>query len=151
MFLKSNKPTSSRDSRTTPTIIGADCRITGDIFSQGEVQIDGRIDGDIRCSHLVVGETGAITGEISAETVRVLGAVTGQIRATSVDLAKTARVLGDITQDSLSVQAGAHIEGSFNRLTPEKPVAEKPATLPDRNKSGQALLTISSDTGTLGL
>lgn len=120
MFSKRNKTAAAP---ATPSIIGTDCTITGDVVSQGEVQVDGRVNGDIRCAVLVVGETGCITGEINAETVRVLGAVTGQIYARAVELAKTARVLGDITHESLAVQAGAYVEGRFNRQAAPLPEA----------------------------
>jgi cytoskeletal protein CcmA (bactofilin family) len=97
--------------------------VVGDLVSDGEVHVDGRIDGDIQCSILVIGQNGSITGEITAATVRVFGSVTGQISAKSVELAKTAHILGDITHDSLSVEAGAYVEGRFNRSPPDTPEA----------------------------
>lgn len=139
MFSKTNK-SSSRDRRQALSVIGNDCRITGNIFSQGEVHVDGRVDGDIRCDRLVIGETGSITGEISAESIRVLGTVTGQIRAGAVSLAKTARIVGDITHDSLAVEAGAFIEGRFDRLTAEPGALPKPSE-DKTNAAGQHLLT----------
>lgn len=116
MFSKSSKPNNSRDRRSVPSILSADFQITGDIVSDGEVQVDGRVKGDIRCNVLVVGASGIITGEITAQTVRVFGTVTGQIRAAAVELAKTAHVVGDIAHESLSVEAGAFVEGRFDRL-----------------------------------
>ncbi|MDR3436906.1 polymer-forming cytoskeletal protein [Telmatospirillum sp.] len=133
MFSKGNK---SASRRPTPSIIGADCTFTGDIASEGEVQVDGSLDGDIRCLSLVIGEHGAVTGEITAETVSVLGMVTGQITAQTVALAKTARILGDITHDSLSVEVGAFVEGRFNRLP--DPATVKEGTT---QTEGQALLS----------
>ena len=115
MFSKPNKPSAHR---ATPSIIGGNCSLAGDIVSDGEVHVDGKVVGDVRCAVLVIGEAGAITGEINAETVRVLGAVTGQITARAVELSKSARILGDITHDSLAVEAGAYVEGRFNRLQP---------------------------------
>jgi cytoskeletal protein CcmA (bactofilin family) len=94
--------------------------LAGDIVSDGEVHVDGKVVGDVRCVILVIGEGGSVTGEINAETVRVLGAVTGQMTARAVELAKTARILGDITHDSLAVEAGAYVEGRFNRLQPDR-------------------------------
>jgi cytoskeletal protein CcmA (bactofilin family) len=142
MFSKGSKAGARN---ATPSIIGADCTLTGDLLSQGELHIDGRVDGDIRCNVLVVGESGVITGEISAETVRVLGSVTGQIAARVVTLAKTARVVGDIRHDSLSVEAGAYVEGRFDRLPADPPpkAVEKPADLPAlpiRSLSAQAAM-----------
>lgn len=113
MFSKPNKTVAQR---TSPSIIGGNCSLAGDIVSDGEVHVDGKVVGDVRCVVLVIGELGAVTGEINAETVRVLGAVTGQITARAVELAKTARILGDITHESLAVEAGAYVEGRFNRL-----------------------------------
>ena len=113
MFSKPNKPPVLN--RASPSIIGPNCSLAGDILSDGEVHIDGKVVGDVRCVTLVIGEKGGVTGEINAETVRVLGSVTGQITARAVELAKTARIVGDITHDSLAVEAGAHVEGRFNR------------------------------------
>jgi cytoskeletal protein CcmA (bactofilin family) len=113
MFSKPNKPPALH--RVSPSIIGANCSLAGDILSDGEVHVDGNVVGDVRCVTLVIGEAGGVTGEIIAETVRVLGSVTGQIAAIAVELARTARIIGDITHDSLSVEAGAHVEGRFNR------------------------------------
>jgi cytoskeletal protein CcmA (bactofilin family) len=117
MFSKPNKPPAHH--RASPSIIGANCSLAGDIASDGEVHVDGKVVGDVRCVTLVIGEEGGVTGEIEAETVRVLGAVTGQITARAVELAKTARITGDITHETLSVEAGAFVEGRFNRLATE--------------------------------
>jgi len=125
MFSKPNKPMMTM--RATPSIIGSNCSLAGDIVSDGEVHVDGKVVGDVRCVTLVIGEGGGVTGEINAETVRVLGAVTGQITSRAVELAKTARILGDITHDSLAVEAGAYVEGRFNRLQPETPVSAEGA------------------------
>ncbi len=122
MFSKPNKPQVLN--RTSPSIIGTNCSLAGDISSDGEVHVDGKVIGDVRCATLVIGEEGGVTGEIEAETVRVLGAVTGQIIARAVELAKTARITGDITHETLSVEAGAFVEGRFNRLVQQ---AAKPA------------------------
>jgi cytoskeletal protein CcmA (bactofilin family) len=121
MFSKANK--TSSHNHVSPSIIGANCSLTGDIVSDGEVHIDGKVIGDVRCAVLVIGEDGGVTGEINAETVRVLGAVTGQITARAVELAKTAHILGDITHDSLAVEAGAYVDGRFNRLRPDVPAS----------------------------
>ncbi len=149
MFLKANKANQPRDLRNSPSIIGGDCAITGDILSQGEVHVDGRVNGDVRCEILVVGTSGNITGEISADLVRVLGNVTGQIKSRAVELARSARVIGDIQHDTLSVEAGAYVEGRFNRMdntalkalpTPDSAEpADKADTTKDEAESAGAL------------
>jgi cytoskeletal protein CcmA (bactofilin family) len=99
-----------------PSLLSTDLKITGNLVSQGEIQVDGQIDGDIHTDVLIVGETAKINGEISADTVRVHGYVTGQIKARSVSLAKLAHVVGDILHESLSIEQGAFLEGHCRRI-----------------------------------
>ncbi|GAB3131622.1 polymer-forming cytoskeletal protein [Novispirillum itersonii subsp. nipponicum] len=103
--------------RPVPSIISADLSITGDLASSGEIQIDGAVEGDIQCSVLIVGVNGSVTGEIKAETVRLHGRVTGQVRAATVFLAATARMIGDVTHESLAIEPGAFMEGHCRRMT----------------------------------
>ncbi len=100
-----------------PSILSTDLHIVGNLKSAGEIQVDGKIDGDIRTINLLVGETANIKGEIIADEVTVHGAVTGQIKARSVTLAKTAHVVGDILHENLSINAGAFLEGLCKRIT----------------------------------
>lgn len=97
--------------RSAPSLISGDMKLTGSIVSEGEIQVDGTIEGDVRASALTIGDTGAINGEIIAETIVVRGKVEGHIRARKVQLASSAKVTGDITHSSLSIEAGAAMEG----------------------------------------
>ena len=134
MFSKPNKPQAPH--RATPSIICTNCSLAGDIASDGEVHVEGKVVGDVRCVTLVIGEAGGVTGEINAEMVRVLGSVTGQITASAVELAKTARIKGDITHETLAVEAGAYVEGRFNRLSAET-ATEAAKSLPATEAAGQ--------------
>ena len=120
MFSKDSKEIAAKPPEpktpAPPSLLSTDLKITGDLVSQGELQVDGQIDGDIRTDVLIVGETAQINGEISADTVRVHGYVTGQIKARSVSLAKSAHVLGDILHESLSIEQGASLEGHCRRI-----------------------------------
>ncbi len=103
----------------TPSIISADLQITGNLKSNGDIQIDGRIDGDVDSKSLTVGEGAEINGTISCERVRVCGKISGEIRATSVVLARSAKVNGDIAHKNLEIEAGATLEGGVRRLEGE--------------------------------
>lgn len=126
MFSKNSKASDSAvETGTTrkpapPSIISADMRMVGDLSSEGEIQVDGAIDGDIRCKNLLVGETAIIKGEIVADSVRVHGTIDGQIRARNVNLANTARVTGDIHHKKLSIDEGAYLEGLCRRIDDKK-------------------------------
>lgn len=106
---------SSSKSGAHLSVIGPDVRIVGDIFTQGEMQIDGQVEGDITCQKLVVGDGACIKGAVSAETVQVHGELHGRITATTVAIAKSAKVIGDITHQILEIEAGADVEGHIAR------------------------------------
>ena len=120
MFSKTDKSNaganSAREARAAPSIISANLHVIGNLQSEGEVQVDGTIEGDVSGKSLAIGERAKVTGEISADDVIVHGVVEGKIRAKRVQLAKSARVVGDIWHDILSIESGAHLEGHIKRL-----------------------------------
>jgi cytoskeletal protein CcmA (bactofilin family) len=111
-----NQKQSDSSKPAVPSIISRDLVMTGDLNSDGEVQIDGRVIGDINTKSLLVGKTAKIKGEIIADDVRVHGTVDGQIKARTVILAKTAHVVGDILHVNLSIETGAFLEGLCKRM-----------------------------------
>jgi cytoskeletal protein CcmA (bactofilin family) len=122
MFSKNSKGSKSGVDQQTarkpspPSIISVDLKIVGDLSCEGEIQVDGSIDGDIRTQSLLVGETAQVKGEIVAETVNIHGNVNGQIKSRCVILAKTAHVVGDILHENLTIETGAFLEGHCNRM-----------------------------------
>ncbi len=100
----------------TPSIISPGLEIVGDLKSDGEIQIDGRVKGDIKGHVLTVGEQGKIDGSTVAETVQIFGTVNGRVQAKTVRLEKSARVTADITHEILTIEAGAHFEGQVHPL-----------------------------------
>lgn len=128
--------------RSAPSIISADLLVQGSLISQGDMQIDGTVEGDIRSGTLMVGNSAVIKGEIVAEEVVVRGRIEGRIRARRVQLDASAVVIGDILQESLTVAAGATFEGTCRKssdplnlqpttpqITLSKPAAQPAATL----------------------
>jgi cytoskeletal protein CcmA (bactofilin family) len=97
---------------SAPSIIGADMVITGALNSTGDIQIDGRVEGDVRSIGLVVGEKAEVHGEIYAEDITVRGKVVGRIHARKVLLATTSHVEGDILHEAFAVESGAFFEGN---------------------------------------
>jgi cytoskeletal protein CcmA (bactofilin family) len=102
-------------SASTRSVIDSWLTIRGDLESEGEVQVDGKVNGDIRCAHLVVGKDAIIVGNITAEEVIVRGKVNGIIRALSVTLQDTAVVQSEIYHKSLAVEQGACFDGHSRR------------------------------------
>ena len=119
----SSSGSSLKRTNHTPSIISEDVRLTGGLSSQGEVQLDGRIEGDLRVKHLVIGHTGMIEGVIEADSVIVKGKIIGSLIANKVTIESTAEVHGDVFHDTLSIEAGAIIEGSLKHRNEEDDVA----------------------------
>ena len=94
-----------------PSIVSANLRVTGDLESEGDIQIDGHVEGDVRSNSVTVGEHAVVCGAILSQRVHVAGTVKGQINGRTVELARTAKVTGDIVHESLAIEAGAFIQG----------------------------------------
>ena len=119
-------------SKMVPSIIGEDLKITGNVSSKGEVQVDGELEGDIHCGSLLLGDNSVIQGSVVAEDVVVRGKVLGSVRGLRVTLQAQSHVEGDIYHQSLAIEQGAYFEGKSRRsddplgeAKPSKKGAEK--------------------------
>jgi len=110
----SNRPIEAK-SAGVPSIVSPDLTVHGNLASDGDIQVDGRVEGDVVAGNLTIGEQGAIEGKVEAVTVRIRGAVQGEVHGDSVTLLNSARVHGDIVHNSLSIEAGAWLEGHCRR------------------------------------
>ena len=104
-----------RAALVAPSIMSADLTVTGNIKTQGDIQIEGTVEGDIRAHQLTIGESATIKGEIVGDDVIVNGRVIGRVRGLKVRLTATARVEGDIIHKTIAIESGAHFEGSVQR------------------------------------
>lgn len=99
---------------TTFSIIGSDVVITGNIAASVDLHVDGRIDGDLTCAALVQGESSVIRGGVFADSARLAGTVEGSIEAGALIIERTARITGDVTYDSLTIEPGSQVDGRFS-------------------------------------
>lgn len=109
--------------------LSSDLQFEGGITGGGDLQIDGSIKGDVRVGRLIVGETGAVEGNVSADYVEVRGRVVGGISGKQVKLIATAYVDGDITAEQMSIDIGAYFQGRVLQGRREAP-APTPAPRP---------------------
>ena len=112
-------------SKMVPSIIGEDLTIRGNVTSKGEVQLDGEIEGEIRCGSLLLGDKGQVMGGVAAEDVVVRGRIIGSIRGLRVTLQAQCHVEGDIFHQGLSIEQGAYFEGKSRHS--DKPLEETKA------------------------
>ncbi|RNF36285.1 bactofilin family protein [Paracoccus methylarcula] len=109
-----NAPVAPRQ-RTTPSVLSADLTVVGNIRTEGDIQIEGNIEGDVRAHQLTIGDSAVIKGEIVGDDVIVNGRVVGRVRGLRVRLSASARVEGDIIHKTIAIESGAHFEGSVQR------------------------------------
>ncbi len=115
--------------RAAASIICSDMAIHGSIASEGALQVDGKVDGDVVAKDITIGASGIITGEVKAEIVIVKGTIRGSIRARKVELETGCKVEGDIVHTSLSIQANAVFEGQVKHAAdPLKETGPRPQT-----------------------
>jgi cytoskeletal protein CcmA (bactofilin family) len=118
MFSSKQTTNGTRTARSgTPRLsfIGSEVIISGDLATDAQLHVDGRIDGNVRCAQLIQGADGIISGNIVADEARLAGTVEGTVSAASLTVEATARILGDIAYDTIGIEAGARIEGRLGR------------------------------------
>ncbi len=98
-----------------PSVITSDVNVLGNIVSDGNMDFDGTLNGNIRCNILTIRANGSIKGEVVANTVMVYGRVKGLIRAKNVQLFSTCNVEGIIMHETVAIEDGAFIDGKFKR------------------------------------
>jgi len=133
-------PQSKRSSKASvPSIISSDLTVIGTLNASGDIQIDGKIEGDINTQSCTVGEKAVVNGEIRAEECTIRGHVIGQIRALKVHLATTAHVEGDILHHALAVETGAFFEGNCRHSDdPLNAEAPRPQVMTNAARQGEA-------------
>ena len=121
------KPSPSQP-KPPASVVSADLHIIGNVKTTGDIQIEGKVEGDIRAHLLTVGETATINGEIIADDIIINGKIVGRVRGLKVRLTATAKVEGDIIHKTIAIESGAHFEGSVQRQ--EDPFSQTPKQKP---------------------
>jgi cytoskeletal protein CcmA (bactofilin family) len=111
MDKKPNQDTTTNN--VAESIVGPSVKIEGDLKSQGNLRVDGTVNGKLKTAqNLYVGETANITADVEAENAVISGAVQGNVKiAAALVLTKTAKLNGDINCGSLRVEEGAYFFG----------------------------------------
>lgn len=116
MFIFSSDNKKSENSvanRDIETIIGKGTAMNGNIASNGNLRLDGALEGNIETSgHVVIGATGVVTGNISAASLDVAGSVTGNVTTVgNLSIHPTGQLVGDVRVKSLNIADGGVFRG----------------------------------------
>ncbi len=116
---KKTQPAPATMNGKPETVIGSNTRFQGSLTSDGNIRIDGSVEGDIEVlGNLIIGETGRVIATIKAQNVHVSGAVKGEITAVEqLEISPTGKVWGDITTAALHIEPGGLFRGQSSMTT----------------------------------
>lgn len=86
----------------------------GDLESEADILIKGKVIGNIKCKLLIVDTGALVEGGIEADEIVVRGAAKGVIMAKRVRIEKTAEIDSEIYHQSFSAEEGARIRGALH-------------------------------------
>ena len=89
------------------SIIGRDVIFKGKISNSKTIEINGRVEADIKSEKITLGRTASFDGGIQADLVVISGKYQGKLKADSVWLTDTSIITGEINYKSLQMDRGA--------------------------------------------
>lgn len=102
--------------RSEISVVSASTQLKGSLTTTDELHIYGKIEGDVSATKIVIGATGAVKGDVTAETVLIHGAVEGRVHGQHVRMWAGAVVKGEVMHGSLGIDTAAIFEGSVMRI-----------------------------------
>ena len=99
------------DNIAISSVVGKGMTLIGDISFTGKLRMDGKVEGNVKGEHLILGETGSITGDIEIDTCSCQGRVNGNIKAKDLSVVKGCRIDGNVETVNLAVEPGAFLNG----------------------------------------
>ncbi|MDD5071668.1 MAG: polymer-forming cytoskeletal protein [Patescibacteria group bacterium] len=104
------------------TIIGPSIRVKGNFNGQGNIVVEGILEGSLKTNgDVFIGDKAKIAASVEAREARIGGEVTGNIKIKKyMEVAATGKIFGDIECSSLSVERGAILNGKCTMLPERK-------------------------------
>ena len=101
------------------TIIAAGTTLKGDISSNGDIRIDGSLQGNIQCqAKVVIGANGSDDGDISGQQADIMGKVSGTIKVKELlQLKGGSYVNGNLYAGKLQIEPSANFNGQCHMTT----------------------------------
>lgn len=108
-----NNAGGAQGSGEVTTLLGRGSEFEGKLSFEGTVRVDGKLSGEIFTDDtLIIGEGAEVNAEISVGSIIIEGTVHGNIHAKrSVEIHTPARVRGNISTPSLSIDKGVVFDG----------------------------------------
>ncbi|QXO72521.1 bactofilin family protein [Morganella morganii] len=130
------EPVKNEPAGKSITIVGSGCEITGDIMPGGNIEIYGKVKGNINAGTFKVSvmEKGVIEGDVTAEYVSVNGLMMGTCCAKNTEILQKGGLNGVCRAETFSIITGGRFVGQSepyksNKVTPDSVVAGKEKTI----------------------
>lgn len=113
-----NKDTKTERFKDAETIIGSSIKVKGNFVGQGNIVIEGQLEGSIKTeANLFIGEKAKIVANIEAAEATINGEVKGNLKIQDyLAIGSSAAIFGDIMYSEISIEKGAIINGQIIRI-----------------------------------
>lgn len=120
MFDKKSKPHTDLLGKTNRIVEGT--MIKGDIVSEADFRLDGKLIGNFQSKgKIVIGLEGSIIGEINCVNADIEGNFKGKIYVTELlNIKENASIEGEVTVGKLAVEPGATFTATCKMITNSK-------------------------------
>lgn len=105
-----------KQSKEVVSYFGPNTNLEGDLHSNGDIHVDGKLSGAIVCNgDLIIGEGSKVYAQVKAKNVIVSGYFKGEIETIDgLEILPTGHVEGDIKGSKLTIHEGGIYKGKVN-------------------------------------
>ena len=113
---------------TMDSLIGSGTEIDGQLLFKGGLRIDGQVRGNViaepgQASYLVLSEHGRIDGEVRCAHLVVNGVINGSVFASELlEIQPKGRIIGDVCYKILEMHGGALVSGQLSQYASGDPL-----------------------------
>ena len=125
------------------SVIGAGIKVTGNIEASEDLDLKGKVFGDVRCATLILGDGAEIHGSVLADRIRASGLIEGSVETGDLAVEATARLTGDVTYSRIRIANGGIVDGKLIYRATEGETEAKlrlVGTAPVRNEAASVFI-----------
>ena len=106
------------DQKSTGSILANSINLKGSITCKGDLQIDGRVNGNINGEKVILGPESNMEGTLNANEVIISGNFKGKLKGKSIRLDSGASIDAEIQYEVLAIEDGSVVNGTVKKLPP---------------------------------
>ncbi len=123
-----NKESGLEKFKEAETVIGASIKVKGNFQGQGNIVIEGSVEGSLKtAANLFIGDQAKVVANIESKDAVINGEVKGNIKTKGyLAIGKMAKIWGDLQYSEISIEKGASVNGQLLIISEEHKRSEKP-------------------------